>query len=676
MKKSMLILVLALALTLTGCSILPEDSPIILEGSPIETSEALAETESKTPSSEEESEEETSEEETSEEETTEEEPEEEEPAEPEPAEDGMAIYEGRTVERWARSSDWADNVLDAEHPTAELRVVVDADRTDAAFVWSRQVEGLGGKEEGPPASTTETLDETGPVLIVSEPGTYVCTVTDPNETDRELRTVEVRFWVYRSEGEETGESEISDEYWSWNSVAVHPEGLKFHEYDEVKHVPTQAGGSVTLTAVAKTKDGPCELEGQWYRVTQDIGADGTLETVCEPVEGETGMTLTVNGVDRSCQYFWSYKATVTSTGPGGSSYSYTREYNAYFYVECENGVRADLERTGGVALREYRRPYDATITLLCEPGEPLELTAIGSSDSEGSLTYGWSGYFIADGPAYAYGPDSDAAYHEEPIDPVRGSTLSIPSVDDRGELVCTVLDEYGNQFALSVSIVLENDLSVLPENAVGGRKYVDIDASGGGSFTLRAVPEARRTDRLEYEWTVTYDGGSRQWLVGGESPELTVSGLVKNATYCCIAYDGYGNSDSAYFNLNIDGGAGGVMRGSDIYLDRDGDGAVTAADAADLLHAGQPADAASALLRSVGRSGFMEASDAPATDGEAMETVIQDWGPNPGLTPWWRSGHGMPMTGDESPVMLWAAALLLCCAGLPAAVWADRKRRE
>ncbi len=77
MKKSMLILVLALALTLTGCSILPEDSPIILEGSPIETSEALAETESKTPSSEEESEEETSEEETSEEETTEEEPEEE-----------------------------------------------------------------------------------------------------------------------------------------------------------------------------------------------------------------------------------------------------------------------------------------------------------------------------------------------------------------------------------------------------------------------------------------------------------------------------------------------------------------------------------------------------------------------------------------------------------------------
>lgn len=78
MKKSILMIALALVLGLSGCSILPEDSPIILEGEPIEIKESVTQTkESKTPStSEEESTEETSEEEPTEESTVEEEPEE------------------------------------------------------------------------------------------------------------------------------------------------------------------------------------------------------------------------------------------------------------------------------------------------------------------------------------------------------------------------------------------------------------------------------------------------------------------------------------------------------------------------------------------------------------------------------------------------------------------------
>lgn len=74
MKKMILMAAFALSLSLAGCSILPETSPIILDGEPIVTSEeAEATKESKTPSSEETTEEPT--EETTEE--TEEEPEEE-----------------------------------------------------------------------------------------------------------------------------------------------------------------------------------------------------------------------------------------------------------------------------------------------------------------------------------------------------------------------------------------------------------------------------------------------------------------------------------------------------------------------------------------------------------------------------------------------------------------------
>ena len=78
MKKIMLIMAVALSLGLTGCSILPETSPIILEGEPIESEESTKETkESNQPSSEEESTEEESTEEESTEESTEEEIEEE-----------------------------------------------------------------------------------------------------------------------------------------------------------------------------------------------------------------------------------------------------------------------------------------------------------------------------------------------------------------------------------------------------------------------------------------------------------------------------------------------------------------------------------------------------------------------------------------------------------------------
>lgn len=78
MKKIIFIMAAILSLGLTGCSILPETSPIILEGEPIVSEETTKETkEGKQPSSEEESTEEESTEEESTEESTEEEIEEE-----------------------------------------------------------------------------------------------------------------------------------------------------------------------------------------------------------------------------------------------------------------------------------------------------------------------------------------------------------------------------------------------------------------------------------------------------------------------------------------------------------------------------------------------------------------------------------------------------------------------
>ena len=124
----------------------------------------------------------------------------------------------------------------------------------------------------------------------------------------------------------------------------------------------------------------------------------------------------------------------------------------------------------------------------------------------------------------------------EIIDQASGDTLTIDSVTQYGEYVCTVSDQFDRQRDVGFRVYVNNPGLVIgygetqnPSVAIGEETTLQIIASGSGS------------DEVQYQW---YKGriDDVNLLEGETEATLTITHRSdNNEYYCCVATDQYGN---------------------------------------------------------------------------------------------------------------------------------------
>lgn len=477
---------------------------------------------------------------------------------PLPAQDGKAVYEGKTVQPFAR----AESEF-VEEPATPLHVIVDAGYTGVTYQWEKAEENEHGHG---PGTYTSIPGEVGETYLPTENGQYGCLVTG-TDPDGETESTRVTFDFFV---DPRGASDVT----------VYPEGAT--EDTSGLSLTCSPGERITLTVVVKTAPGVDEskLHFQWYELDQDWNS--------RAIPGETGKSLTVT-VKESKAYEFRI-----------AEYGHAAEVQ--FSVEAAS-FSAEIEGSAPI-VRSYEFG-NIQFSMIVDKGGPATLEAVVTYGDPAGLTYRWWTY------------DNDRNQVTLGTDAV----LKVESVTEYTDvyLKMTAPDGYQKSF-FGIRIVPDNGFSVRPEGAEDGDNYVHISAQKGDTVELRAVVTADDTSGLGYQWGYIDEGGRWNSIAyNGQSDTLTVENIPASLTYFCAVYDGLGNggffgaagptrTGTVFFNIDLGGDAYGTMDDyiledlctGTVQLDADRDGELTLTDAVMLMQDSRTYDAVQVVRKIVG----------------------------------------------------------------------------
>ena len=227
-----------------------------------------------------------------------------------------------------------------------------------------------------------------------------------------------------------------------------------------------------------------------------------------------------------------------------------------FDVKVDSGLTAYPSSTPeGEIQYEQLRPYN--YVYVPYGGNVTLKTNASTKIGNGELSYEWL--------------DENAEDYMEEY----ASDLELSNVTRNNEYRCTVQDAYGNQKGVYFRVFIENHLAVYPQNEANESEAY-ILAKPGTEVALHAIVHADDTDGLKIQWnTEDWDdnsGDDEDWDDedyddGWEDYDeaLTFKTLeAKNGSCSFGVKDKYGNTDYAYFEIEIDNGFEAYPRGAEL----------------------------------------------------------------------------------------------------------------
>jgi hypothetical protein len=208
---------------------------------------------------------------------------------------------------------------------------------------------------------------------------------------------------------------------------------------------------------------------------------------------------------------------------------YGNDASCIFTVGPDNGLTLNL--APGTEYENYV-PYGGSKT--------VGFTAT-ATDAEG-LSYQWYGYSW-NGDYY------ETVYYDES----NSGTFTVSNVTRAVELECCVTDKFGNSIGESISVGVENGLTVA--SADGGNTVYSL--AGGASATLTAAASATDPEGLAYSWSILIpidEHNSKSRPLGVTSASCTVS---EPGNYRCTVTDKFGNRKGVTFTVTAGGDVGG-----------------------------------------------------------------------------------------------------------------------
>ena len=293
-----------------------------------------------------------------------------------------------------------------------------------------------------------------------------------------------------------------------NRFTVHPEGTKL----DTAYITVPAGKDTVLKVEAEGTDLK-DVVYHWakynpYTSNYDL-LDGNKES------------LTLTAVKTAAQY----RCVVTD--------AYGNSSTVYFNVEADNQfvVKAACDTDQTVA-----------------PNSDVKLSvSVSASDKEG-ITYQWY-------KGAPYGTDAR-------INGVDGDAFTVKGLTESTYYYCRVEDAYGNSEFVTFRLTVDNAFDAYAAGYEVKETYAYIYVDYGKSATLEVAVEAKDDSKVTYSW-------SKSWTTGysAKDSKYVLDKVTKAETYRCTVSDGYGNSKTIYFYVQVE---------NSLSLKADGDNYVTA----------------------------------------------------------------------------------------------------
>jgi len=168
------------------------------------------------------------------------------------------------------------------------------------------------------------------------------------------------------------------------------------------------------------------------------------------------------------------------------------------------------------------------------PNETAALEVIATSDDPDKISYQW----------YV----DDAAIEGE-----TAATLTTAPITVNKTYYCIVNDGYGETQRVWFYVYIDTHFSA---RAVQSEIYVALN----GTATLEVIATSDDPDQITYEWRALQknynEDGSywTNWVVidGATESSFVTPPVTERTKYYCYVYDGYGNSNSVWFNVYVD----------------------------------------------------------------------------------------------------------------------------
>ncbi len=445
------------------------------------------------------------------------------------------------------------NVLVPLGESATLEVIASSD-LPLSYRWRERIsEGGGGVTWGDIENATTNMLVTGPVTKQKE---YCCVVTDGvNDTTVWFQvSADTNFSAYALQSNVTvpaGEtatleviasSDLPLSYrWMELKEVEESDDSGSWTYQEWVEIPDATGSSFVTPPVSGyteyscvVSDG-CNSDTIWFCVSRDLHFEARAVQDCFWVSLGESVTLEVNASSdepEKISYRWYDNNWNPISGETGSSFTvppatgYTRYIcevsdgygvikSVYFSILIETHLRVTAEQT------EFNVAVGDTVT--------LEVTA--TSDEPEKISYRW------------YDDSWDA------IPGATGSSFTPPPATGYAHYICEVSDGYGNYQSVDFKIIIETHFSARPVRT-------DFTVPAGETVTLEVIATSDEPEKISYRWLQgrTESGNVFRWVTieGATGSSFTTPPVEKSNEYRCEVSDGYGQTRSFEFSVNID----------------------------------------------------------------------------------------------------------------------------
>ncbi len=456
------------------------------------------------------------------------------------------------------------NDISAEYgDTVTLTVVASCTDGDLSYQWYRyfrQDNGDGGYDWdneiiNGATGTTCTTD------VINDRVDYFCVISDEYGNSGE-----VRFYIYVDSGL-TASAEGNNEIWAseGETVTLTVTASNMNGSENIRY-RWEGYDNYSNTLVTEPVDGERTYEccvtdeyentvNVWFRV----GVDQTADLSCTPITAgepatvhitEAGTYQYFEFIPDETAYYRFYSETagqdphgyifnpgmmrLTEDCYGGPDGNFLIEYElkagqkyilaaGYYYSSMTGSFPVRIEIMEGL-IHAYAYNSTNEIHIDCNGSAALQVI---TEHRNAELTYEWKK--VPSG---------------EIIESANEATLTIDSVTQYGEYVCTVSDQNGKQIDVTFRVyvnnpglVIENEGTTVCSAAVGGTTALQINANGDGS------------NDIEYQW---YRGTiAEECLMEGETAAtLTVThGSLDDEWYYCRVTDSYGNKFDYEFRV-------------------------------------------------------------------------------------------------------------------------------
>lgn len=480
---------------------------------------------------------------------------------------------------------------------AELKVIASATEGDLSYSWIKECEGDSIVEEW-----MDSTDATLAISDVTEDALYICYVEDMYGTQRYAAICVRAGEVFSANA--VGESEI---YVSPGGSASLQVSVNAGDLSEVEYVwecgyydaeidsyrwqllDGENGDSYTVTNADKSaeyfchvtrrvcdydnvlSDGLIDERYETYSVYFHVYIDNSFNAWAASAAnikvtyGETA-TLEVQTsaiVNTGITYEWTQRVFDTAGDyydeipVGGNSATLTtppvtqyceyicdvrdiygnREW-VWFDVGVDNDLSVDIDRTTGGRWEGY--------TLYVSAGAPAEVNVLAEATDTDGLEYQWQ--------QLVYYDDGNGDWISLSNDT---STLSLDAVTYYAEYRCRVIDRYGNDDYVWVSVSVDNNLSATMSSNNGRWDGDRLNVSPGEDVTLTVTATALEMDGITYEWTKEGYDEDGKWYME-DLPSATGNSLalgpVKYREYSCVVRDQYGNEEYVWCVVSVDNG--------------------------------------------------------------------------------------------------------------------------